>query len=298
MLPRLGPNEISICNVDAIQPVLGAMGLPKGPGTLLYVVNLILAHQPFPAAWDNRHPVGESRPLVEERDPAEHQKRRRPWNRAFSSSSLKNYEPMVLDRCRELVAQLAMRQGEVVDVVTWMRSLAYVYSSCAIIIFLSHARRLDSTSWEAWCKFRPIRLYEFRSLCTMPGLIPTLVSRKAGGTRRVFGPSSKWAYGAHLLSLYTNNKFYRFELSAGAVLSHIPWAIPTLRFIHPNDTLSEKMVALAVKWVGERIQRGSTRKDLFYHLVSVPSGSNLAVAHCIHCTDGRGSYSVRTAIDG
>jgi hypothetical protein len=30
---RTGPNELSVCDVDAIQPILGTTGLPKGPRT-------------------------------------------------------------------------------------------------------------------------------------------------------------------------------------------------------------------------------------------------------------------------
>ena len=56
--------------------------------------------------------------LVGLRDVAEHARRRRPWNRAFSTAALKEYEPIVAKRGAQLVNILAERK--VVDFAHWI----------------------------------------------------------------------------------------------------------------------------------------------------------------------------------
>ncbi|EGN94651.1 hypothetical protein SERLA73DRAFT_187691 [Serpula lacrymans var. lacrymans S7.3] len=99
---RIGPNELSIRNVDAVLPVLGTSGLPKGP------------------FWTNRNPKGSTNALIMQRDPVEHARRRRPWNRALSTASLKDYEESIVLRSRELLDALGKRQGQVMDMSMWM----------------------------------------------------------------------------------------------------------------------------------------------------------------------------------
>ncbi|KLO13822.1 high nitrogen upregulated cytochrome P450 monooxygenase 2 [Schizopora paradoxa] len=81
---RTGPNEISTVDAQAIPSVLGSQGLPKGP------------------MWDAYHTPDGMESLIAMRNPAEHLKRRRLWNRAFSSASVKEYEPTVRSRVRQL----------------------------------------------------------------------------------------------------------------------------------------------------------------------------------------------------
>jgi cytochrome P450 len=98
---RTGPNELSINRADAIEPVLGAAGLRKGP------------------YWSNRVPDGAVSALISQRDPVEHQRRRRPWARAFSSASLKDYEETVVRRSKDLVDELEKRANQVIDFNQW-----------------------------------------------------------------------------------------------------------------------------------------------------------------------------------
>ena len=58
------------------------------------------------------------------RDPAEHQRRRRPWNRAFSTTSLKELLPGIQRRVQQLGDALASRQGQTLDLVDWMSFFA------------------------------------------------------------------------------------------------------------------------------------------------------------------------------
>ena len=78
--------------------------------------------------WDaRRNPYG-VRSLIAIRDVQEHARRRKAWNRAFSTTSLKGYEPIVIRRALQLADMLEKRAGakagpqkDPVDLVEWMR---------------------------------------------------------------------------------------------------------------------------------------------------------------------------------
>jgi cytochrome P450 len=53
-------------------------------------------------------------------DPAEHNQRRRIWDRGFSATALKSYEPMLDARVSQLSAALEGRVGEPVDLAQWI----------------------------------------------------------------------------------------------------------------------------------------------------------------------------------
>lgn len=75
----------------------------------------MFAHSPLD--YDNRKP----KPSVGSiRNPDQHVPRRKVWNRAFSATSLKEYDSILIRRSRELVAELSKRQLETVDISKWM----------------------------------------------------------------------------------------------------------------------------------------------------------------------------------
>ncbi|OSC97576.1 high nitrogen upregulated cytochrome P450 monooxygenase 2 [Trametes coccinea BRFM310] len=93
---RIGPNELSFRDPSVLDAMLGVGGVPKGPlnaGRLLSMDDL---------------------PLVAIMDPAFHAKRRKPWTRAFSIAALKEYEPTVAHRVRQLVQVLQAQSKEVI----------------------------------------------------------------------------------------------------------------------------------------------------------------------------------------
>ncbi|GJE99305.1 cytochrome P450 [Phanerochaete sordida] len=104
---RFGPNEVSIRDASCIMPVLGAQGMPKG------------------SMYEGRHFWPKQHTLIGSRDPKEHQRRRRPWNRAFSGTALKEYNPMIQARVQELGDALAARRGQVVDLAEWIGFFTY-----------------------------------------------------------------------------------------------------------------------------------------------------------------------------
>ncbi|KAG2147601.1 cytochrome P450 [Suillus clintonianus] len=86
---RIGPNELSIRDVNAVAPLMGHNGLPKGPH------------------WDGR--MAEQsviRTVISVRDPVEHARRRKPWHRAFSVTALKGYEEILGKRVQQFVTIL------------------------------------------------------------------------------------------------------------------------------------------------------------------------------------------------
>ncbi|KAH8993807.1 hypothetical protein EDB86DRAFT_2927626, partial [Lactarius hatsudake] len=81
----IGPNELSIRDSSLIYLILGQDGLPKG------------------LRWEGR----EGPPALNaERDPALHMHQRKPWNHAFSSAALKEYEIIVVEQIRQPVGCL------------------------------------------------------------------------------------------------------------------------------------------------------------------------------------------------
>ncbi|KAJ6577437.1 cytochrome P450 [Mycena capillaripes] len=107
---RIGPNELSFRYVNAIVPMMGSKGMPKGPW------------------WDGRVPENrEVRPLLALRDPEEHARRRRAWNRAFSTPALKDYEVLIDARISQLVDILTTKiaSENSVDLSKWLGWLTY-----------------------------------------------------------------------------------------------------------------------------------------------------------------------------
>ncbi|EKM52101.1 uncharacterized protein PHACADRAFT_262568 [Phanerochaete carnosa HHB-10118-sp] len=108
---RIGPNDVSIRDVSCITPVLGAQGMPKSD--MFYGRNM----------WPERPP------LIGYRDPVEHMHRRKPWNRAFSNASVKEFEPVIQHRVQQLVEALGDRQGQVLDLAEWLSFFTYDFMS-------------------------------------------------------------------------------------------------------------------------------------------------------------------------
>jgi cytochrome P450 len=71
--------------------------------------------------WDGRLPENKTvRSLFSLRNPEEHSRRRRIWNRAFTASALKEYDLVVRNRLAQLVEILTDSSGQSVDLSLWM----------------------------------------------------------------------------------------------------------------------------------------------------------------------------------
>lgn len=72
--------------------------------------------------------MGNEKPsLIAQRDPVKHMHQRKPWNRAFSSTALKEYEVILARRSRQLIGCLenlvcdsARKEGAQVDIAAWL----------------------------------------------------------------------------------------------------------------------------------------------------------------------------------
>ncbi|KZP10113.1 cytochrome P450 [Athelia psychrophila] len=91
---RIGPNELSVRDAAAVNPMMGSQGLPKGP------------------VWDGRFAGSktQAKPLIQISGP-DHTRRRRPWNRAFNSEALKGYEEIIEKRANQLISTLGDQVG-------------------------------------------------------------------------------------------------------------------------------------------------------------------------------------------
>ena len=81
--------------------------------------------------FEGRHLWPKTPSIIRFREPQDHQRRRRPWNRAFNSAALKGYEDIVSKRVVELSDQLALQKSEV-DLgkwIGWFSCVQSVYSA-------------------------------------------------------------------------------------------------------------------------------------------------------------------------
>jgi cytochrome P450 len=79
----------------------------------------------FSPVWDGRTAGTSVRSMIAQRNAKEHARRRRPWNRAFSTASVKEYEVTLSVRVTQLADRLA-DQGGSVDLALWISYFTYV----------------------------------------------------------------------------------------------------------------------------------------------------------------------------
>ncbi|KAI0808336.1 cytochrome P450 [Fomes fomentarius] len=189
---RIGPNEISIRHPSAVAPV---MALAKGPqyhGRMLS---------------DGTH-----LPLIGIQDVDDHLRRRRPWNRAFSASALKEYEETIAGRARMLVSALERKALASQEVVLgkWFNYFAYDF------------------------------------MCDM-----------------AFGGGSELLQGGDENNVW---KILDEGMVIGTLLAHVPWLGIYLSHIPLATGPLDTLISHCRNLTKQRIQRGSTRKDLFHFL--------------------------------
>lgn len=113
---RIAPNEISVADNDAILQIHGAKSWIRGTS---YTVSF------HSSGGAPDHDVS----MLNLISHASHTPRRRMWDRAFTIASLKEYEPMVLERISELCTQMDRLEGTVIDMNKWMGYLVFDVTS-------------------------------------------------------------------------------------------------------------------------------------------------------------------------
>ena len=80
------------------------------------------------AEWNGRVATQSVSPLIAIKDPKEHLRRRKPWNRALSVASVKEFEPFVSHRAHQLVNELSMHNAGPVNLAQWFSWFTYVHA--------------------------------------------------------------------------------------------------------------------------------------------------------------------------
>lgn len=122
----LGPNELSICTVEAVMPLMGPHGLEKGPCKFYQFEFILLFSFSFVIVWSGRVPSHEAMPLVTIVDKTEHTRRRQFWARGFTITAIKGYEGLVKNRSLQLIDTLTSKNlMETQDLTEWSAYFAY-----------------------------------------------------------------------------------------------------------------------------------------------------------------------------
>ncbi|KZT50629.1 cytochrome P450 [Calocera cornea HHB12733] len=106
---RIGPNEVSISNVAAIHEIYG----PRSEWTR--------------SDWYKGVPrPANSESLMSLRGHAEHSQRHKVWDRAFTTTAVKDYQPLVTQRVQQLSDRLASESGlGAVDIGKWFSACTF-----------------------------------------------------------------------------------------------------------------------------------------------------------------------------
>ncbi|EJD00230.1 high nitrogen upregulated cytochrome P450 monooxygenase 2 [Fomitiporia mediterranea MF3/22] len=108
---RVGPNEISVSDVDVALDILGPKGMPRGP------------------MYEGRSPPNSStaHSLVTTLNPSEHARRRKAWMKAFSTNALQEHEIVVFRRTEQLLSILERfsNHSKEIDLAYWFRLFSF-----------------------------------------------------------------------------------------------------------------------------------------------------------------------------
>lgn len=140
-------------------PALLAPDMPKGPGKVSFLkLRFIFLVSLTASVWNGRRNPDAPAPIVATRSSKDHAAKRVFWSHAFSSASIREYQPVLGRRALQLAEELEKRARaeESVNLAEWMSHFAYVWiCSCqesASIIDLIGFRIPGLTSWVTWRK--------------------------------------------------------------------------------------------------------------------------------------------------
>lgn len=106
-LVRTGPNEVSVSDLSAIKIIYGAGSRFR--------------KSDWYSVWQGHRKFD----LFGERDERTHGEQRRLVSRAYSMESLKDLEQYVNDAVNVFLDNMSQRQGEVIDMATWVQLFAF-----------------------------------------------------------------------------------------------------------------------------------------------------------------------------
>jgi cytochrome P450 len=245
---RTGPNHLIIRNASAIPVVLGAKNpwpkhTRKSWAPLCFRRGILMDGG---IGYSVVQPFNSSGNLLNIISPAEHSKRRKVWDRAFTPAAIKSYEEPLQSRVAELLGEFGGRLGQPLDLAGWfgffsldfMGDFAYGRNG----IFSSMAHGADHTG----AHHGGVRLLStVETVGTMPWLRPLLLpvfnllpsngfqvlARSAVATRMKKGSQFRDLF-SHLVRHTHHSPVIRshlaWQLNEDGEGGHPPLSIPTL----------------------------------------------------------------------
>ena len=205
----------------------------------------------FVIAWSGRFVKTKSvsKPLVAIVDKTEQARRRRHWTRGFSTAALKGYEPFVKSRSLQFIQTLASKNlKETQNLTEWCAFLAYdimMDLACVIWYPTQVNSPLNLSSLQLWRGFwDDTRWGPWRYLAC--------VGRRTKVT---------------VLKLVDSNIKFFFYSREIIFTSHIPWLAPIILTLPGLANNARVVREHSLNCGRRRVKEGSTRKDLFHHLV-------------------------------
>ena len=122
-------------DASVISNVMGANGMPKGPGKLLHCDGVKMQNLISTLAWSARKPNNPN--LISLRSLEEHASRRRRWSRAFNSASVKGYETTLQRRASQLATVLEAESNQCIslDLHKWLSFFTYKFTKVILKMF-------------------------------------------------------------------------------------------------------------------------------------------------------------------
>lgn len=121
---RTGPNHLIMRNASAIPAIHGLNDRWPRHASKSWAILDDNPHIHLRIGYQVHVPYATQGSVIEIIEPADHSKRRRIWDRAFTPRAIKSYEPMLQARVSQLVAVLASRAGQPMDLAEWFGHFA------------------------------------------------------------------------------------------------------------------------------------------------------------------------------
>lgn len=140
-------------DVDLL-PALVGPDMPKGPCKSMTSFSQPTIAEPFDfVVYDGRRNPDVPASLLVTRSHSEHARLRIPWAHALSVTSVRNYEPVIIKRARQLAEELEKQAlaGKAINLVTYMSYFAYVHFFDVYRAITDNFPSV-STSWVIWRK--------------------------------------------------------------------------------------------------------------------------------------------------
>lgn len=209
--------------------------------------------------WDARvDPAIKVRSLIATRSLHEHARRRKRWNRGFSTAAVKGYEPIVSRRALQLVEELKRRSESLdggdkrqsVDLAKWLSFFTCAYP------FLLEPVKIETN-------FLPYDRFDFMGDMAFGGGFELM---RDGGDREGI-----WKLMEDALEIVPLELVFGFKAlisnRISAVIQHVPWLAGILYQLPGVTNNINRIRDFGADKAKRRKENGTVVRDLFYHIV-------------------------------